>query len=223
MPESVTDRPTNSHEKVFLLTKSARYFYDAEAVRTPSNGWAGDFAPKSPDRMENQKFGGTRNAQNQSIGANLRNVWKIPTQSVSDAHFATFPEKLVEPCILAGTSAEGACAKCGAPWVRAVETTSEYKDLLGPGTAWDHAPDGSVRRQLRSDPAQVPTNYNTTGWNSTCSHEAPTVPCTVLDPFVGSGTVCRVATRLNRRGIGCDLGYQEIAVKRTTNVQRMLL
>ena len=46
---------------------------------------------------------------------------------------------------------------------------------------------------------------------------------TVLDPFVGSGTTCRVATRLNRRGIGCDLGYQEIAVKRTTNVQRMLV
>ena len=53
--------------------------------------------------------------------------------------------------------------------------------------------------------------------------EAPTVPCVVLDPFVGSGTVCRVATRLNRRGIGCDLGYQDIAVDRTTNVQRMLV
>ena len=54
-------------------------------------------------------------------GANLRNVWTIPTQGVSAAHFATFPERLVEPCILAGTSAEGACAKCGAPWARSGE------------------------------------------------------------------------------------------------------
>ena len=54
-------------------------------------------------------------------GANLRNVWTIPTQGVSAAHFATFPERLVEPCILAGTSAEGACEKCGAPWERVVE------------------------------------------------------------------------------------------------------
>ena len=48
-------------------------------------------------------------------GANLRNVWKIATQGVSEAHFATFPEKLVQPCILAGTSAKGCCPECGAP------------------------------------------------------------------------------------------------------------
>ena len=63
----------------------------------------------------------------------------------------------------------------------------------------------------------------TTSPKKTLYCEAPKVPCVVLDPFVGSGTVCRVATRLNRRGIGCDLGYQDIAVDRTTNVQRMLI
>ena len=76
MPESVRDRPTSAHEKLFLLTKSARYFYDAEAVRTKT-------------------------------GANLRNVWTIPTHGYPDAHFATFPPKLVEPCIKAGCPVGG--------------------------------------------------------------------------------------------------------------------
>ena len=89
MPESVTDRPTNAHEKLFLLTKSAKYFYDAEAVRKPSNGWAGDFKPKCPERMEAQKFGGTRNEHNQATanpatsGPSRRTVSKRPTSQPS--------------------------------------------------------------------------------------------------------------------------------------------
>ena len=51
-------------------------------------------------------------------GANVRNVWTIPTQGRSDAHFATFPDELPRRCILAGTSERGVCADCGAPWVR---------------------------------------------------------------------------------------------------------
>ena len=94
MPESCRDRPTSSHEKLFLMSKSARYFYDSESVR-----------------VEAQPDGGT---------ANLRNVWTIAPQSYSEAHFATFPEALVTPCIKAGTSARGVCGACGAPWVREV-------------------------------------------------------------------------------------------------------
>ena len=70
---------------------------------------------------------------------------------------------------------------------------------------------------------RIHSKITTLSWKPTCECEAPKVPCTVLDPFVGSGTTLRVATRFNRRGIGCDLGYQDIAVKRTTNVQRMLI
>ena len=62
-------------------------------------------------------------------GANLRNVWKIPTAPYKEAHFATFPPALVEPCIKAGTSEKGCCAECGAPWGRDVE-----KDLSGAAT-----------------------------------------------------------------------------------------
>ena len=57
--------------------------------------------------------------------ANLRNVWTIATHSFSDAHFATFPPKLVEPCIKAGTSEKGCCVACGSPWKRVVARRAE--------------------------------------------------------------------------------------------------
>ena len=59
--------------------------------------------------------------EQQANGANLRNVWTIATHSFSEAHFATFPPRLVEPCIKAGTSERGVCKQCGGPWVREVE------------------------------------------------------------------------------------------------------
>ena len=79
---------------------------------------------------------------------------------------------------------------------------------------------GAVRGHYKGNNLQ--TKFTTTGWQPTCECKAATVPCTVLDPFVGSGTTLRVATRLNRRGVGCDLGYQDIAKKRTSEVQREL-
>ncbi len=81
MPESVTDRPTRSHEYLFLLTKSERYHYDHEAIKEPMAG--GD---------------GLRNK---------RDVWTMPTASYSDAHFATYPPDLIKPCILAGCPVGG--------------------------------------------------------------------------------------------------------------------
>ena len=77
MPESVTDRPTKAHEYVFLLTKNPRYYYDADAIREGAN-----------DR-------------------NKRSVWEVTTQPYPEAHFATYPEKLVDPCILAGCPQDG--------------------------------------------------------------------------------------------------------------------
>src|SRR5690606_31209033 len=101
IPESVTDRPTRAHEYIFLLTKNPRYYYDAEAIAEPAV--SGPNVGQKP-RMERP----TRNK---------RSVWTIATQPYPEAHFATFPEKLVEPCILAGTS-HMACPKCRAPWKR---------------------------------------------------------------------------------------------------------
>ena len=243
MPESVTDRPTSAHEKVFLLSKSAKYFYDAEAVRVPAKYPAGPNSPqsiKSPygqgftrrakvrghDREHEgfrDKWDGMTKGEQQSNGANLRNVWKIATQAVKESHFATFPEKLVQPCILAGTSEKGCCEECGAPWVRVVSDSSGGTV----GKSWhDHAEDATRGNHGRSGHREMNQNYQageTTGWAPTCDHDSKPVPAVCLDPFAGSGTVVRVAERFNRRGIGCDLTYQDIAKKRTTNIQRRLI
>ena len=194
------------------------YFYDAEAVRLPPTGRT-DPIRSIPVKDQREKRKGRSQSYDLDgqVGANLRNVWKIPTQSVSDAHFATFPEKLVEPCILAGTSAEGACAKCGAPWARVVDNSKhgdEYVNATKPQANRDRN-DGDRGHNWK-------VSSTTLCWKPTCECEAPTVPCVVLDPFVGSGTTLRVATRFNRQGIGLDLAYQDIAKKRTSRVQREL-
>lgn len=108
MPESVTDRPTKSHEYVFLLSKSERYFYDAEAIKEEAEDWGTRDRSRNKyqsDLAMNAKRSLSLGADcNQAqTGRNKRSVWTIATQPWSGAHFATFPEKLVEPCILAGS------------------------------------------------------------------------------------------------------------------------
>jgi DNA modification methylase len=95
MPESITDRPTSAHEHIFLLSKSSRYFYDYEAIRED----AVSDHPSSRGQVEGwTDIGGRRNR---------RNVWTVPSQPYLGAHFATFPPKLINPCIRAGCPVEG--------------------------------------------------------------------------------------------------------------------
>lgn len=136
MPESVQDRPTKAHEYIFLLSKSAKYYYNADAIREPyslstlsefKQAYTGeatkDYAAagvQNPSAIkkritDKQRGHGRRHAgfndrwddmpkdEQQMGGANKRSVWTIATQPYPDAHFATFPEALVEPCILAGS------------------------------------------------------------------------------------------------------------------------
>jgi DNA modification methylase len=138
MPESITDRPTRAHEYVFLLTKSARYFYDADAIRT---------AIQQPAAISRRHagFNGRWDAlskEQQAAGANARTVWSIATEPYAEAHFATFPTELARRCILAG-SREGD---------------------------------------------------------------------TVLDPFMGSGTVALVCDMLGRRSVGLELNPEYVAL-----------
>ncbi len=143
MPESVTDRPTRSHEYIFLLSKSARYFYNAEAIREDQAGdwgervrqgplYEGTVGPQSghaglrgkPKRDKQREIGAQRAAMqggDRSSGfnerwdearangtaplqRNKRSVWTVATQPYAEAHFATFPPKLIEPCVLAGSA-----------------------------------------------------------------------------------------------------------------------
>jgi DNA modification methylase len=117
MPESVNDRPTSSHEKIWLLTKSGRYAYEADAIKEPANpqertGRVGYVTPKHgtlADSGVTRLVGGPKSTLNASSGdtRNARNVWTIATQSYSEAHFATFPPELAERCIKAGCPAGG--------------------------------------------------------------------------------------------------------------------
>jgi hypothetical protein len=120
MPESVTDRPTRAHEYVFLLTKSDRYFYDSNAIREPSSGRVDPIRNfgEVPGRSDKSSNG---YALDGAAGRNRRSVWVIATEPYPEGHFATMPAKLVEPCVLAGTSAKGCCDQCGAPWLRLQE------------------------------------------------------------------------------------------------------
>lgn len=130
MPESIKDRPTKAHEYLFLLAKSERYYYDAAAIAEPAT-WAGPNAPalsphgqgfakrSSEQEKERQRskqdghgrrhegFNGRYFAQPAPLERNKRTVWTVATTPTPEAHFATFPRKLVEPCVLAGCPAGG--------------------------------------------------------------------------------------------------------------------
>ena len=225
MPESVTDRPTKSHEYVFLLTKSSRYFYDADAVREGSGIWRGtDFLPTSDkDRAGNGKTSATngsfRNRTDAArIGRNRRTVWEIATQPTPEAHFATFPEALVEPCIKAGTSERGCCPKCGGPVVRVTTSKRLRRDELDPSDP-RYRPNRykGVYSDINGRGGAGYTEQATVGWTPSCGCDAEeTVPCVVLDPFGGSGTVAKVARDLGRSSILIELNpeYVGIAKKR---------
>jgi DNA modification methylase len=115
MPESVRDRPTISHEYMFLLSKSKKYYYDYKAIKEPytkpMNRWGGQqLTAKNKsnwDENTKQQTYRNRNMRPDPKGKNKRSVWHIATQSYKGAHFAVFPEKLVEPCILAGCPVGG--------------------------------------------------------------------------------------------------------------------
>ena len=188
LPEAVVDRPARAHEYVFLLTKSDRYYYDAEAVREPSvDGVPG--------------------------GRARRSVWTIPTQRCPDAHFATFPERLVEPCVLAGSSAGGCCSGCGAPYARRVRV--EYRN---PGRRTTNGPRSLLRRHDTAGfRVRLARDARTVGWSARCSCRDKRVPAVVLDPFAGSGTTLLVAKRHGRHAVGIELNREYVGI-----VQRRL-
>lgn len=227
MPESVQDRPTRAHEYVFLLAKRESYFYDAQAVAEPWVERANDLRrarAKHPGYLGKHAAGYGGSVKGQPVGdpnggRNLRSVWQIPTQPFADAHFATFPEALVETCIKATTSAKGACSTCGAPIERNVPLDVPLDDA----TVLGAREKGTGRVKGRQRPPPQPgrpgawSTARTTGWAPSCDCPAGGVsPCVVLDPFFGSGTTGLVAKRLGRDFIGCELNpaYVDIAHRR---------
>jgi len=187
-------------------------------------GW--DDGPGSHSR----RAGRYRPKQNASFAAavrgrvlrrNRRTVWTIPTQGYPGAHFATFPERLVEPCIEAGTSERGCCAVCGAPWVRQLERTSiaplDYQGKHGGAAVMSAGrrllANVRARREAGGDWDNPFPEPLTRGWARSCAHDATVpVPCTVLDPFAGSGTVLAVAKKLGRFAVGIELNPEYMSL-----------
>jgi hypothetical protein len=146
---------------------------------------------------------------------NKRSVWTVTTKPFKEAHFATFPEDLITPCLLAGTSAKGVCPDCGKPWQRVFEKgeltseRSQRKDTLNVVPGRD-----KLCRLNSVEMEAIPKK--TIGWEPTCQCGKQPVPATVLDPFFGAGTTGVVAKKSKRNYIGIELNpkYIEIAEKR---------
>lgn len=119
MPESVKDRPTCCHEKIWLITKNKKYYYDCDIIKEPlsessikryESNWKGNGKRDYPFSQKNNldKYFGSDKAKEDALkGKNKRNVWTITTKPCREAHFATFPIDLIEPCVLAGCKEGG--------------------------------------------------------------------------------------------------------------------
>jgi DNA modification methylase len=309
MPESVEDRPTRAHEYVLLLTKSAKYYYDADAIReagSANSHGSPNINPGWKQQTINAPHGslGRWMAQDALNGRNKRDVWTIAAepnrwalcrscryvserwpecrlcggagslavrQAAADeagwnpsgpnsrfhksfdpahpakadgkerrdeaeaaecprcggkrlcprcggrdvtGHFAAYPSRLVELCILAGTSERGECSRCGKNWVRVTERGERAIIPRYPSEV-----------KLRETKMHGPCSWDTaisTGWRPQCACDAPTRPNIVLDPFLGSGTTLETAQRLGRKCVGLELSDDYIAIARKRTEQGSL-
>lgn len=232
MPESVTDRPTQSHEYLFLMSKSARYYYDADAVKEDGAEYEIERRKReyakglntthkiadAPGQSPQSNGGGVKNLKHRQEliikgKRNKRTVWTIPTKPFPKAHFATFPPHLIEPCILAGTSEKGCCYECGAPWGRVVEKTKTFQSGSGKsgnpivGKQNLKASKTNSTPDVRMGPV---VNSKTIGWQPTCNCDAETTLCTILDPFSGAMTTAITAYKHNRKFVMIELSESYI-------------
>lgn len=221
MPESVTDRPTKAHEYIFLLTKAERYYFDAEAITEEGCGRIpGNRVPQKIDASRNDggRAGIFAAQQEPQTTRNKRSVWHVATQPYPEAHFATYPEALIEPCILAGSSERGECPQCGKAWERITEhgqvisTGGSNKGTRVAGNPVTDFKGGAYNCGEFVQRAKI-----TLGWQPSCSCDAgDPIAQTILDPFCGSGTTGVVACRHNRHFVGIELNpaYAQLAEKR---------
>ena len=271
MPESVTDRPTKSHEYIFLLTKSGsiqywtnnkigrmidkqplgtkgkwnidwvygpslgetksrrrvslwrghNYYYDAFAIQEVCQSGPSDIKKmieqkariggkhKDLEDLYSKASKSTNIGRKRGVGdpsgRNKRSVWTVATQPYSEAHFAVYPDKLIEPCVLAGCP-QWVCKKCGKARERIIEKEGEFQ------RRWSKSnKDGSPYNKQDS----MQNIYKEKGWTD-CGCGAGWQGGVVLDPFMGSGTSAHVAYKLGRRYIGFEISeeYCRLAEKR---------
>ncbi|MCF8785262.1 DNA-methyltransferase [Rhodococcus ruber] len=201
VPSSVHDRLTASHEVVYLLTRSPRYYFDLNEIRIPHVSQPPRRSPRPANRAEKAGRGPNTHSDRglgdlrasgrvgHPLGKNPGDVWAMSVSTFRSSHIATYPESLVRRIMLVGCP-RLRCSHCRRPWTRQLVRHH------------DHA---------RRKPPRP-----------SCTCDAPAEPGLVLDPFIGSGTTAVVAARTGRDWLGIEINpsYAELAKERIrTSVQ----
>lgn len=207
IPSSASDRLSSTHEVIYLLARSSRYYFDLDAIRVPHRSARPSSRPRQPPRSKRRAPGWRGpNASREGdaglaalrasgrvghpLGKNPGDVWHISASQYRGAHFATYPETLITPMIQAGCPIKR-CSACHAPWTHSLTRTETT----------------AIRHPERPS----------------CGCDAPPEPGLVLDPFLGSGTTAVAAERQGRDWLGIELSpdyitlaQARIAAARTT-------
>jgi len=229
LPNSAKDRFTVDYEPVHFFVKNYSYWFEQqfEPNMDSYNGERGN----NLIRKKMQSAMRTKSDKDYyGLGRNKRCIWDVPTQPFSEAHFATFSEKLVEPMIRAGCP-EFICKECGRPREKILEQEKAPEELYTKSRSDDtgFVMSGWRRNGVRRGAGQKFENWRkehppkVLGYTD-CGCNGGWKAGIVLDPFMGSGTVAKVAKKLKRNWIGIELSekYIELANKRIKNVQMEL-
>lgn len=223
MPSSAKDRFTVDFEKVFFFVKSRRYYFEQQfdPYEGPINRWGGQVI-KSNTEKQKQYFEAQKISRTSSLrtggdcrpnleGRNKRCVWKIPTQQFPGAHFAVYPEALVQTPIKAGCP-EFVCRECGKPRQKIFETKFVMQEDVSPEKNKKSSNKGLDASNGWGKYPRGRNKYSFKGYYD-CGCSRGWDRGIVLDPFSGSGTTCLVAKKLGRRWIGIDInpGYCRMA------------
>ena len=244
MPSSVKDRFTVDYEPVFFFSKSKKYWFETqyEKYELPMNRWGGIY---TDGNYKNSKFRDEkkvsypqrgRSLRPNDLGRNKRCVWKIATQPFKEAHFATFPEKLIEPMVKAGCP-EFICKKCGKARERTYKTEYKPFEVITNGKVYKYEVGryknyGKYGKEKNGVGSGKPQNFDrglakkveTPIGYTDCNCNAGWDSGIVLDPFMGAGTTAVVAKKLKRNYLGIELNpdYIKIAEKRIKDIPETL-
>lgn len=217
MPTSQKDNYTLDYEDVFFFTKNQKYYFEQQ------------FEPADYDGRKDTMFKGSQKYNNPDITPggnvntfakegherwhevngvkvrNMRSVWKIPSEAITEEHFATFPQKLIERIIKA-VCPEEVCSNCNQP----VTKTFVGKGG-GTGKSFHDHTDNIIKGQrVTNKKAKGGHGYHREEKIVKCNCNVEFHPGVILDPFIGSGTTGIVARKLNRNYVGIDLQYHEL-------------
>lgn len=218
MPESVTDRCTKSHEYIFLLSKSPKYYFDNEAIAEDAIHKEDPRAGYGRLHYRGKREGRAGTGQENFVfikvfikeKRNKRSVWTVTTKPFKEAHFATFPEDLIVPMVRAGCP-ESVCKKCGKARFPIVKSDYEKKEVKWHPEKYGKEDENGARRGRMQPTGIVKNTSKNVGWTD-CGCNAGFIGGIVLDPFMGAGTTGLVAKKLSRNYVGIELNENYIKI-----------